>query len=245
MTPDRSYLALDIGNTSVKAIYAPAAGPETVYAPLSEVELTAVPSHGLSVGVCQTGSAPSWLEKWLAAQTQTVFTVSAQAALPFSVEYETPHTLGADRLANIAGALEIWGPGPLLVLSLGTALTTDVLNNQNQYIGGSISPGWKMRLAALHHFTARLPDLTATPHPTAPPPGASTSASIQSGVYFGLLAELQYWIDTYRQRFGDALRTVLTGGDAPEFENQLKNLNFATPHLALWGTLRLMRHQTQ
>jgi pantothenate kinase type III len=102
-----------------------------------------------------------------------------------------------------------------------------------------------MRLMALSHYTARLPDASPHPMPTETPPGQSSLSSLQVGAYHGIIAEAQYWIDYYRDLFGPSLYAVVTGRDSEVFEKNLKSVNFATPFLALHGTLSLMRRRFQ
>jgi type III pantothenate kinase len=151
--------------------------------------------------------------------------------LPFTMAYETPETLGTDRLAAAAGAFRRRDYGPLLILDLGSALTFDLIDPQNRYLGGGIAPGLRLRyemLLKLHlPFTQQAASWDAI--------GNSTQASIRTGVQEGLLGEMQHHIDRFCDQYGPDLQTLLTGGDAPVFAKHLKNLNFEAPHLVLEG----------
>jgi len=76
--------------------------------------------------------------------------------LPIENLYETPETLGNDRLAAAVGANELFPDQNLLVIDAGTAITYDLVSEKNQFIGGNISPGLEMRFKALNQLTGKL-----------------------------------------------------------------------------------------
>lgn len=152
--------------------------------------------------------------------------------LPLKNLYQTPSTLGVDRLAGVSGAQQLFPFSNCLVIDAGTCITFDFIDKEGNYHGGSISPGMKMRFQAVHTFTARLPLITPTENPKLI--GDTTETCIQSGVINGMIAELDGIIDQYRAKFGD-LQVILCGGDARFFENRLKASIFASPDLVLVG----------
>ena len=77
-----------------------------------------------------------------------VHQLSHKSKLPFRIEYETPETLGTDRLAGVAGAYSLFPKSELLVIDAGTAITYDFLS-ESIYKGGNISPGLNMRFMAI------------------------------------------------------------------------------------------------
>src|SRR5512133_131438 len=86
----------------------------------------------------------------------SVHILSYESKLPFKVEYETPGTLGSDRIAAIAGAYQLFRGKTVLVIDAGTAITYDLLVAKS-FKGGNISPGISMRFRALNQFTGKLP----------------------------------------------------------------------------------------
>lgn len=138
--------------------------------------------------------------------------LDAGTRLPISLRhYTTPHTLGADRIAALAGAHSLHPGRQVLVADCGTAITYDLLSAQGEFMGGSIAPGVALRLEALYRFTSRLPHLDPT---DAAPKlwGDSTAEAMQSGAFYGVIAELNY----YRSKLSDPEAvTVLTGGAVP------------------------------
>ncbi len=77
--------------------------------------------------------------------------------VPFKNLYETPKTLGVDRIALAAAAIEQYPKKNVLVIDAGTCITFDFINSEKEYLGGAISPGITMRYKALHNFTSKLP----------------------------------------------------------------------------------------
>lgn len=135
--------------------------------------------------------------------------------LPVGVEYETPQTLGVDRLSTAVGAFALLGGRGGTIADCGSALTVDVLKPGGVFAGGRISPGVMMRMKSLHEFTARLP--LVEPEGDTPVCGHSTSTAIRSGVVRGIAGELVTAAAAYAAMTGGA-RLLLTGGDAPLLE---------------------------
>lgn len=165
-------------------------------------------------------------------RVETVLRLSSKLKLPIVNLYETPETLGNDRVAAVMGATLLFPNTAVLVVDAGTCITYDFMTADKTYHGGSILPGIDMRLEALATLTARLPHLKRANLNDFI--GKNTATSIQTGVQVGVLHELKGFIDQYTARFGD-LKVVLTGGDATYFESQLKNKIFVQPNLVLVG----------
>lgn len=159
--------------------------------------------------------------------------------LPINNKYSTPQRLGADRLSNAVGAfIENGSKGPVLAIDLGTCIKFDVVDNQLNYLGGSISPGYAMRLKSLHEFTAKLPLITIDKTPSLV--GDSTENSIASGVFNGIVSEINGLITRYQEQF-PGIKVFLTGGDASVFADSLKNNIFVSPLLTLNGLYAIAR----
>ncbi|MBD5174282.1 MAG: type III pantothenate kinase [Bacteroidales bacterium] len=141
--------------------------------------------------------------------------LSSRTPLPFTIEYRTPQTLGADRIAAIAGALSLAGDTrPLLVADIGTAVTYDFVARGRRYVGGNIAPGVDMRLRALRAFTDALPSVNADGD--TPVWGTTTAEAMRSGAVRGVCAELE----AYHRAAGDEALAVLTGGAAIHLANK-------------------------
>jgi type III pantothenate kinase len=166
-----------------------------------------------------------------------VLNLSGTTQVPLAKDYDTPETLGADRVAAAVGANWLVPESDLVVIDMGTCITYDLVDKQGIFRGGLISPGMKMRFNALHTFTRRLPLVEPKSDPVLI--GKSTLQAIQSGVINGMIAEIDGIIERYRHE-KPTLRVVTCGGDAPFFESKLKHPIFAVPELVLIGLNRIL-----
>ncbi|MDQ5928358.1 MAG: Type pantothenate kinase [Bacteroidota bacterium] len=156
--------------------------------------------------------------------------VSHQDPFPFKNKYQTPQTLGIDRIVLAAGAVLKHPNQNRLVIDAGTCITYDFMNQNNEYLGGAIAPGLGMRYKALNHYTAKLP-LLENEAPTFFI-GNSTAQSIHSGVVNGLIFEIDGFIDQYKVLYSNFI-IILTGGDAVFLAKRLKNTIFANSNFLL------------
>ena len=168
-----------------------------------------------------------------------VLNLSGETPVPIRKNYETPQTLGADRVAAAAGANWIFPADNVLVIDMGTCITYDLIDREGTFQGGLISPGVRMRFNALHTFTNRLPLFDPEKDPEFI--GKSTRQAIESGVMNGMLAEIEGIIERYRHTMPD-LRVVICGGDITFFESSLKPPIFAVPELVLIGLNRILTY---
>ncbi len=156
--------------------------------------------------------------------------ISHEDVFPFQNLYETPHTLGIDRMVLAAGATLQFPKCNRLVIDAGTCVTYDFIDDQDNYRGGAISPGLRLRYESLHAYTARLPLLTLEDVDEVI--GRSTSGSIHSGVINGLVHEIDGFIDEY-QGLASKFIIILTGGDTEFLAKRLKNTIFANSNFLL------------
>ena len=158
--------------------------------------------------------------------------LNAQTKLPFKNLYKTPKTLGVDRIALVSASIQQYSNKNVLIIDAGTCITYDFINNKNEYLGGAISLGIRMRYESLNNLTANLP-LLKTKHPN-DIVGNTTASSIHSGIIIGILKEIDGAINDYQQKYSD-LTVILTGGDANFLSKQLKSSIFAHSNFLLEG----------
>jgi type III pantothenate kinase len=156
--------------------------------------------------------------------------ITHDSPFPFENKYETPATLGIDRMILSAGAVLQFPNQNRLVIDVGTCITYDFINDQNQYIGGAISLGLGLRYTALHNYTAKLP-LLEMKYPDAYI-GNTTEESLHSGVVNGLLYEIEGFLGDYEADYSK-FTIILTGGDAVFLAKRLKNTIFANSNFLL------------
>lgn len=174
-------------------------------------------------------------------QTDYWLEVTHLTPMPFAIAYKTPHTLGRDRIAAVAGAHAFWPGRNCLVIDCGTCIKYDLLTAEGVYLGGNIAPGASMRLKAMHEFTAQLP-LVAMEMP-ADPIGISTTTALQNGALRGAALEMEGFVQIFRRRFPD-LTIVLTGGDATFFRPVLPFDLLVELQLTLHGLNHLLLFNT-
>jgi len=238
-------LAVDIGNTSTKIV---------LYEGRSIIkrERLQSPDTG-SVGrftgkkpiarviISSVNHDPSALINFFRASGAVVHLLSCRSHYPFKIAYETPETMGVDRLAAAAGAVLHHPGADLLVIDAGSALTLDVVVD-GTFVGGSISPGLSMRFRALHEFTGRLP-LTGITNDFSFP-GKSTKDAITGGVVMGVVFEINEYIRTFEKRH-EKLVTVITGGDSEVITSFTDKKMFLHPDLVTDGLNYLLDYNVQ
>lgn len=160
-------------------------------------------------------------------------------ALPIKISYNTPGTLGVDRIAAACGAFSLFAGHPCLAIDAGTCINYEFITADGEYLGGAISPGMRMRFTAMNQLTARLPLVEPDQNP--PLTGKSTAECLQSGVMNGIAEEIKGTISRYESKY-PRLKSILCGGDAGFFENTLKPSIFAAPDLVLIGLNRILLH---
>ncbi|HEX8330404.1 MAG TPA: type III pantothenate kinase [Hymenobacter sp.] len=239
-------LALDIGNTAVKAGCFEGPRLHQMQAALTAPEvLTLVqqwrPEHVIIASVAEDAALRAEELRSLVPGEILTF-ASSTTAIPLRNAYATPHTLGADRLAGAVGAAGLRPGQPTLIVDAGTALKVDLVTADGVYHGGSISPGLSMRFRALHAFTGRLPRLELpAADATIPLVGDSTTGSLLSGVVHGTVAEITGLIAQYQQLY-PGLGVLLTGGDAAFLAARLSARIFVVPELVLLGLNRILAY---
>ncbi|WP_294471037.1 type III pantothenate kinase [uncultured Bacteroides sp.] len=175
----------------------------------------------------------------LAALTFPLLWLDQHTPLPVVNLYETPETLGYDRMAAVLGANERFPHRDLLVIDAGTCITYEFIDSKGQYHGGNISPGMQMRFKALHQFTGRLPLVNAEGRKL--PMGRDTETAIRAGVMKGIEYEISGYIESMKHKYPELL-VFLTGGDDFSFASSVKNGIFADRFLVLKGLNRILNY---
>ena len=163
--------------------------------------------------------------------------VSHDLNLPFENLYETPKTLGSDRIALISSAIFEYPGKNSLIIDAGTCLTMDMVNNKNQYCGGMISPGINLRYQSLNTMTSNLPLVNKSVKYDFP--SKSTVGCIQSGVIGGIVNEINGFINEVKG-YNKKINIILTGGDANFLSKPLKIPIFADPIFILRGLNKIL-----
>lgn len=226
-------LAIDKGNTRGKAAVFTETNETfrfdfTDAQSLLEWFLPLQPTHAI---YCNVGAKDEVFEQMVSRKV-SMLQLNHSANFPFQNKYQTPQTLGMDRAAAVAGAIEIFPNTNCLVIDVGTCITYDFVTAEKNYLGGAIAPGLQMRLQAMHEFTAKLPNVKAKLPETFI--GNTTETSMLSGAFYGVLAEINGTIERYEEQFGN-LQVLICGGDAHLFDKRTKKSIFVAPDLVLTG----------
>lgn len=229
-------LTIDIGNTRNKiAIFDQNEIVETaIIEDLNDASIEKVKKkYNIDAVILSSVKKPNKkLINYLQSNIELFIDLDEFTAIPIENLYNSKSTLGKDRLAAVVGANNIFPDTNVLVIDLGTAITFDLVNNKNQYLGGTISPGLNLRFKALNQFTDQLPLLEKREKFDFI--GNDTHSAIISGVQSGIKFEIEGYIHQLQNDY-DKLKTILTGGDAIFFDKMLKNTIFVNLNLNFVG----------
>lgn len=199
--------------------------------------------YALTKGIMSTVLLPDeTLLAYLRNRLDTFILLDEHVPVPITVVYDTPETLGKDRLAAAVGANYLQPGKNLLIIDAGTAITYEVVEASGRYVGGNISPGMTTRFKALHAYTERLPLVVEQEEVSLL--GSNTIGAIQSGVVNGIVYEMQGYIRELSIKYSELL-VFLTGGHSFYFERRLKNCIFANVNLVLIGLHRILEYNVE
>jgi len=184
---------------------------------------------------------PDFIVDLLKVNIPSVHTLSARSKLPFKIEYETPETLGPDRIAAVAGAYAVFPGDHILIIDAGSAITFDFLSGKS-FKGGNISPGLGMRFRALHKFTGKLPLVTSAKKFSSP--GKNTVEAITAGVINGIIYEINEYIRTFEKKHAE-IRVILTGGDSGYLKEKINYQITYMPDIVIDGLNYILEYNAK
>ena len=239
-----SYLVADAGNSRIKwGIYDSGIwlGIESHNDWSEESIISLLHKYpGVEAGMfCSVREVPPWLSTFFITRNIAWHELTHEFPLPIEIGYETPETLGRDRIALAAGAAAMFPGKNVLAIDAGTALTYELITSDGKYPGGNISPGLRMRFEALHQNTFSLPKVS--PGQAPPLIGKNTREAILSGVVNGMVYEIDNSINSLKNK-NNELTVILTGGDAVYLTGLLKKPIFVDENLVLFGLCTILRN---
>lgn len=170
---------------------------------------------------------------------KSLFEISPRWDLGFSLKgYPSPKTIGADRLANVAGAVAARVKPPFVAVDTGTATTFDVLDAAGRFAGGVIAPGPSIFTDYLHASGAQLPKIQVNPRRAPGILARSTQAAIAAAAVHGFRG-MANEILAQIQRATGARNLVLAGGAAAWIGAQKKWAVRRDPDLTFRGMLAI------
>lgn len=160
------------------------------------------------------------------------FVVDGTVDLGMKNKYDNPKEVGADRLVNAVAAKERYGY-PCIIVDFGTATTFCAIDQNGDYLGGSILPGIKISLEALFSKTAKLPKIEIeNPGKVI---GTNTVTSMQSGIFYGYVGSVDYIVEEMTKELGGNVKVVATGGLSSLISTKSKTIQTIDRKLTLTG----------
>jgi type III pantothenate kinase len=154
-----------------------------------------------------------------------------------NIKYDNPKEVGADRIVNAVAAHDNYKGTPLIIIDFGTATTFCAVTEKGDYLGGVICPGLKIAANALFEKAAKLPkvELVKTEFII----GKNTISSMQSGLVFGYIGQVEYIIEKMKEEMFKTEEkepyVVATGGLAKLIAKDSKSVDRIEPFLTLEG----------
>lgn len=159
--------------------------------------------------------------------------IGKETVQPFlKMSYPNPQELGADRIVNAVGGIELYG-APLIIIDFGTATTFCYINEEAAYHGGIITPGIQISMEALYSKASKLPKIEIQ----APPQvvGLSTVDAMQSGVFYGYVEQVDGLVRRIKKEMNAKPKVVATGGLAKLMAEASNTIEIVDTHLTLRG----------
>jgi type III pantothenate kinase len=148
--------------------------------------------------------------------------------------YPEPANLGVDRWLAMLGGRSL-EPGPICVVSVGTATTIDGLDASGQHLGGLIVPGPDLMISSLLKNTSEIARRTSGGRANEALFADNTLGAIQQGAVHALAALVDRALETLRQQLGQAPALLLTGGGSSRLLGAIRSPGREIPDLVLRG----------
>jgi type III pantothenate kinase len=214
-------LIIDIGNTSTKFAVIDADEKVLIFRSkefsCEKLEKKLAPFKIDKAIISSVRNTPEFVFDLLTVSIPEVHILTYKTKLPIKIAYETPETLGPDRIASAAGAFRLFKKSEILIIDAGSAITYEFLSG-DVYLGGNISPGLNMRFRALNKFTGKLPLVSAENNYSFP--GRNTTDAIAAGVITGVTYEINEYIRTFEKKHAH-FKVILTGGDSGYLKDKI------------------------
>lgn len=158
--------------------------------------------------------------------------------LGLKIKTDAPAELGADRIANAFGAVEMFKEN-CIIADFGTATTVEIVTKNKEFLGGIIMAGINIQLNALSAKTSKLPEVTVS----APKKliATDTADAMLAGVVYGTASMAEGLVMRYKNALApEKFLVVATGGQAEFISKYADNLfDYVVPDLTLFGLLKI------
>lgn len=151
---------------------------------------------------------------------------------PIPADVREPEKVGTDRLCTAAAAFAKLHQA-CVVADYGTAVTIDLVADNNYFLGGTIMPGISLAAKALHDYTAQLP-LVEVGTPTSAI-GKDTAEAIRNGIFAMMIGALREITERFATEIGKWPPLIVTGGNARDIAGGCDFVDHVLPDLCLDG----------
>jgi type III pantothenate kinase len=241
-------LWLDLGNTRLKWLLGESAGRHQrgilVHEKNHELLFsTLVPllekKPGKIVLVNTAGALGALLADRLNATVPVATLSSVEKFQKWRSAYAHPASLGADRFANMLGAIA-GGHSASLVVSMGTAITCDLLDRKWVHRGGLIAPGYWLAQHAVFHGTA---SVRAHVVGSVTPFARNTADGVASGALLSICGLIEHAAANARKILRIEPTVILCGADAGLVRPHLQISSLFEPDLTFAGMRFWLDHR--
>jgi type III pantothenate kinase len=148
--------------------------------------------------------------------------------------YRVPEKLGSDRWAAMIGARQLHS-NALCIVSVGTAMTIDVLDRKGTHRGGLILPGPELMIGSLLKNTSEIAPRAATGERNDALLAVDTLGAIAQGAEQALSALVDRVMSQMQALLGEPLVLILTGGACARVEPLISTRGVVISDLVLQG----------
>jgi type III pantothenate kinase len=223
------FLAIDIGNTNIKAGLFNGQRLEDHFNITDNQTLKTILKKTPTTNIAISSVVPQRTEEIVTELASNFnskpFIISKNSEFNLKLDYNTPETLGTDRICSAEGAFNLCGNNLnngtyLLTIDFGTATTINIIKFPGNYIGGLITPGINTMFKSLKSHTSQLPELTIENFNSII--GKDTNSSIASGVINSTIGSIEKAIKHVRElKDCKKVITYVTGGMANKLQKFL------------------------
>lgn len=200
------------------------------------LESAAEPVKNCTVVACSV--KPEWTELVSELVQQELelkmLVIGKDVPLPIETSLDDALQVGTDRLVNAAAAYAVVEDA-VIVADFGTAVTIDLVDENGVFMGGCISPGFDLSLAAMNAGTVQLPTIEMQKPQQVY--GVNTEEAMRAGVYWSAVGLLETVCRKYAEEIGKWPQVVLTGGAAGLIKDDCEFVDSWVSNLAVRGIM--------
>ncbi|MCX4026311.1 type III pantothenate kinase [Endozoicomonas sp. SM1973] len=165
-------------------------------------------------------------------EVEPYFVKTQKNAYGIEVAYADVTKLGVDRWLAMLGCHHLYPSCAKVVVSLGSAITVDVIDMNGMHEGGYIVPGFRLMRESLRVSTAQVQvDSTSLQRVDL---GKNTAEAVEHGMLKMVIAFIESVVVPLKPQNSEAI-VVITGGDAAAIASSLTVDYLHEPELVLDG----------